>query len=131
MLSKSRICKDRRISTSYGVDRLYYVKEFSQKNRIVWFLTGSACDAVRGIDICPHDLDIEIYSKHWEKVFEDYIIEPFINMKGWVRENFGRLVIENTQIDVVADESYDLPIHEYEPYMWKGYRLARTIYRQV
>ena len=33
-----------------------------KENKIVWFLTGSACDAVRGMDIRPHDLDIEIFS---------------------------------------------------------------------
>lgn len=105
---------------------LLFIAETCQKNEIVWFLTGSACDAIRGIEICPHDLDIEIYSKHWKKseeVFEDYIIEPYIETNGWARDNFGRLVAENTQIDVVADERYDLPNHEYEPYVWKGYRL--------
>jgi hypothetical protein len=105
---------------------LLFIAETCQKNGVVWFLTGSACDAVRGIDICPHDLDVEIYSKHWiksEVVFEDFIIEPYIDTNGWVRDYFGRLVVENTQIDVVADERYDFPQHEYEPYMWKGYRL--------
>lgn len=95
-------------------------------NKIVWYLTGSACDAVRGIDVVPHDLDIEIFSKHWEKaqnVFEDYIVEPFIETKGWARDYFGRVVVANTLVDVVADEKYDFPDYAYEPFEWKGYIL--------
>lgn len=95
-------------------------------NNIIWFLTGSACDAVRGIDVIPHDLDIEIFSKHWAKaqdVLVNYIVEPFIETKGWARDYFGRIVVANTLVDVVADEKYDFPNHAYEPYEWKGYTL--------
>ena len=97
-----------------------------KENNIIWFLTGAACDAVRGIDVVPHDLDIEIFSKHWAKaqdVLNDCIVEPFIETKGWARDYFGRIVVENTLVDVVADEKYDFPNYAYEPYEWKGYTL--------
>ena len=86
LLEFARICKD---------------------NGIIWFLTGSACDAVRGIDVLPHDLDIEIFSKHWGKaqeVLSDCIVEPFIETKGWARNYFGRIVLANTLVVVVADD---------------------------
>lgn len=85
---------------------LLFIAKHCKENGIVWFLTGSVCDAVRGIDIVPHDLDITICSKHWKKAeeaFSDYIVEPFIETRGWIRDNWGRLVIHNTQIDLVAD----------------------------
>lgn len=41
-------------------------------NGIIWYLTGSASDVVRGVDVLPHDLDIEIYSKHWRKAQEAF-----------------------------------------------------------
>lgn len=93
---------------------------------IIWYLTGSACDAVRGIDVRPHDLDVEIFSKDWDKAQEalsDYIVEPFIETKGWARDYFGRIVVANTLVDVVADEKYDFPNYAYEPFEWKGYTL--------
>lgn len=107
-------------------EALLIVARICQENRVAWFLTGSACDAVRGIAIKPHDLDVEIYSRDWEKakdVFLEYMIEPFIDVKGWVREHFGRIVAGGMQVDVVADARYDLPHYEYEPYEWKGYTL--------
>ncbi len=97
-----------------------------KENKIVWFLTGSACDAVRGMDIRPHDLDIEIFSGDWkkaEKILENYIVEPFIETTGWARDYFGRIVVENTLVDVVADEKYDFPNYPYEPVEWNGYTL--------
>lgn len=53
-------------------------------------------------------------------MFEDYLVEPFIETKDWVRSHWGRLVVENTLVDLVADETYDFPNHEYEPFLWKG-----------
>lgn len=86
-------------------------------------MTGSACDAVCGINVLPHDLDIQIAFRHWhraEEIFEDYIVEPFIETKDWVRTHWGRLVVENTLLDLVADETYDFPNYEYGPFLWKG-----------
>ena len=97
-----------------------------KENGVVWYLTGSACDAVRGIDVIPHDLDVEIFSKDWDKAQEallNYIVEPFIETKGWARDYFGRIVVANTLVDVVADEKYDFPNYAYEPFEWKGYTL--------
>ncbi|MBE6022606.1 MAG: hypothetical protein E7231_05125 [Cellulosilyticum sp.] len=97
-----------------------------KESGIIWFLTGSACDAVRGIDVIPHDLDIEIFSKHWNKaqeVLSDYIVEPFIETNGWARDHFGRIVVEKTLVDVVADEKFDFPNYAYEPFEWRGYTL--------
>lgn len=97
-----------------------------KESGVIWYLTGSACDAVRGIDVWPHDLDIEIFSEHWDKaqeVLSDYIVEPFIETKGWARDFFGRIVVANTLVDVVADEKYDFPNYAYEPFEWKGYTL--------
>ena len=105
---------------------LLHFAKICKENNIIWFLTGSGCDAVRGVKVLPHDLDVEILSAHWkkaEKVFDEYIVEPFIETKGWSRDNFGRLVVEGTQIDMVSDKGYDLLQHDYEPYIWNGYTL--------
>ena len=105
---------------------LLHLAKICKDNNIIWFLAGSGCDAVRGVNVLPHDLDVEIKSSDWEKaekVFGEYIVEPFINTKGWVREYFGRLVVEGTQIDMVSDKRYDLLQHDYEPYTWNGYNL--------
>ena len=107
-------------------DALLEFARICKDNGIIWFLTGSACDAVRGIDVLPHDLDIEIFSKHWDKaqeVLSDCIVEPFIETKGWARNYFGRIVLANTLVDVVADDKYDFPNYVYEPFEWKGYTL--------
>lgn len=105
---------------------LLQVAKYCKENDIIWYITGSACDAVRGIKIVPHDLDIEIYSEHWDKAqeaFKEFMIEPFIKTEGWARDTFGRLVICNTQIDMVSDKRFDLPTYDYEPYMWNGFTL--------
>ena len=105
---------------------LLSIAEICKENHIVWFLTGSACDAVRGIDVFPHDLDIQIAINHWhraEEIFVDYTVEPFIETKGWVRDYWSRLAVEDTLVDLVADEKYDFPHHEYEPFLWKGHLL--------
>lgn len=105
---------------------LLSIAEICRNNHIIWFLTGSACDAVRGIDVFPHDLDIQIGINDWhrtEEIFEEYIVEPFIETKDWVRNHWSRLVVEDTLIDLVADEQYDFPHHEYEPFMWRGHLL--------
>ena len=106
--------------------------EICKENHIAWFLTGSACDAVRGIHVFPHDLDIQIAFRHWhraEEIFEDYIVEPFIETKDWVRAYWGRLVVENMLVDLVADKTYDFPNHDYEPFLWKGNLLWLETFR--
>ena len=105
---------------------LLEVARICKESGITWYLTGSVCDAVRGVDVRPHDLDVEIFSKDWDKAQEalsDYIVEPFIETKGWARDYFGRIVVANTLVDMVADEKYDFPNYAYEPYEWKGYTL--------
>lgn len=106
-------------------DALLEFAGICKESGIIWYLTGSACDAVRGIDVRPHDLDVEIFSKDWDKAQEalsDYIVEPFIKTEGWVRDYFGRIVVANTLVDVVADAKYDFPDYA-EPFEWKGYTL--------
>lgn len=105
---------------------LLMIAKVCKENHIVWYLTGSACDVVRGIDIVPHDLDIEIASSSWEKakaIFQQWMVEPFHDTNGWVRKYFGRVVLHQTLVDMVADERFDLLNHAYEPYEWKGYTL--------
>jgi len=57
------------------------------------------------------------------KVDSTYVVEPFLETQGWVRKNFGRIVVHKIMIDMVSDEQFDFPTHAYEPYEWKGYTL--------
>lgn len=99
----------------------------SRENKIKWYVTGSVSEAVFGVDVKPHDIDIVTHERDFFKVkdlFSDFVVEPFVDNKGtWVVRYFGRLCIDGVMIDVVADEKRNEENYFYEPVEWNGYTL--------
>ncbi|MHB1000765.1 MAG: nucleotidyltransferase family protein [Armatimonadota bacterium] len=96
-------------------------------NEIEWYIIGSISDAVLGVDIKPHDLDIIVHTRDFFKVkriFSDYVVEPFVDNKGtWLVRYFGRLCLDGAIVDIAADEKMNLENHQH-PYTrtsWNGY----------
>lgn len=85
---------------------------------IEWYATGSVCDALRGIAITPHDLDLVVNTRDFWRardIFLPEIVEPFVDNGGsWVVQYFGRICLSNTQVDLVADPSRNADAHHYE-----------------
>ena len=105
----------------------YSLKIFVERcksENIKWYIFGSASEAIIGVDIVPFDLDIIIHVDHFykvEKIFLDYLIEPFVdNKKTWVVQFFGRICIEGVMIDIVADEKLNEDNNEYENILWEN-----------
>ena len=101
-------------------------------NKIEWYILGSVGDAVRGLNIVPHDMDIIIHTKDFYKVkdlFSDYVVEPFVDNKGtWLVRYFGRLCMGGAYIDIVADEKLNLENHNYDVVSWNGFNLFLELF---
>lgn len=98
-----------------------------KQKSIQWYLSGSCCEAVRGMPINPHDIDVHIFTEQFydvRDVFPEYIMEPFQDLgNSWAVRYFGRLCIEGIQIDVAADEKANLDNHEYRRIDWNGIQI--------
>jgi hypothetical protein len=94
---------------------------------IEWYATGSVCDALRGIAITPHDLDLVTHTRSFwmaRDLFREEMIEPFVDNGGtWVVWYFGRVCLASIQLDIVADPSRDAEVHPYERVEWRGHRI--------
>jgi hypothetical protein len=106
---------------------LYFFANKCLENNIKWYITGSVSEAIIGVKIKPHDIDIVIHTSDFYKVknlFIDYLIEPFVDNHGnWVVRYFGRLCVDGVMIDVVADESRNNNNHIYETVNWKDFKI--------
>ncbi len=107
-------------------DLLLLAKTFAD-NEIEWYVIGSISEAVLGVDIIPHDIDIVVHTRDFYKVkdiFSDCVVEPFVDNKGtWLVRYFGRLCLSKGYIDVAADEKMNLGNHQYTNVHWNGYNL--------
>ncbi|MCL2486125.1 MAG: hypothetical protein FWE86_00815 [Oscillospiraceae bacterium] len=96
-------------------------------NRIEWYIFGSLCEAVRGINIKPNDVDIIVNTKDFYRVkelFPDNVVEPFVDNKGtWLVRFFGRLCLGGAIVDIVADEKMNMGNHHYEKMTWNGFEV--------
>lgn len=103
-----------------------FVEKCNDEN-IVWYITGSVSEAVIGVKVLPHDIDIVCHVKDFfrlKNIFLDYLIEPFVDNQGiWVVRYFGRLCIEGVMLDIVADESRNEENHVYTPVYWHGHTI--------
>jgi len=96
-------------------------------NRIEWYIIGSTSEAVLGVNINPHDIDIIVHTRDFYKVksiFSDYVVEPFVDNKGtWLVRYFGRLCIDGAIVDIAADEKMNLENHQhqYDKVSWNDY----------
>jgi len=101
---------------------------FAQKcldNGIEWYIIGSISEAVLGVNIKPHDIDIIIHTRDFFRVknlFPDSVVEPFVDNKGtWLVRYFGRLCLAGALFDIAADEGMNLGNHQYDRVSWNGY----------
>ena len=98
-----------------------------KENDIEWYIIGSASEAVLGVEVNPHDLDIVVHTRDFIKVkhiFSDCVVEPFVDNKGtWLVRYFGRLCVGGAMIDIAADEKMNLENrqHQYESVSWNGF----------
>jgi len=96
-------------------------------NGIEWYIFGSSCEIVRGIDIKPNDIDIIVHTKDFYKVkdvFPDNIVEPFVDNKDtWLVRYFGRLCVDGAIVDIAASEKMNIENHCYDKVMYNGFNL--------
>lgn len=96
-----------------------------ENKNIKWYITGSISEAIIGVEIKPHDIDIFVDVNDFYKVetnFTEYLIEPFTDNKGtWVVQYFGRLCIEGIMVDIAADKSRQ--DYKYDETTWENYKI--------
>jgi len=97
------------------------------ENGIEWYIIGSSSEAVLGVDIRPHDIDIAVHTGDFYKVrdlFFDYTMEPLGDNKGsWLVRYFGKLCIDGASVDIAADEKLNLENRttSCDKVKWSGY----------
>ena len=97
------------------------------ENDIEWYILGSASEAVLGVDITPHDIDIAVHTKDFYKakaLFRGHVIEPLSDNHGsWLVRYFGKLCLGGACVDVAADEKLNRENNpgQYEKATWNGY----------
>jgi len=105
---------------------LLLAQKFSE-NGIEWYIIGSISEAVLGVDVKPHDMDIIVHTRDFYKIkdlFPEYVVEPFGDNKGnWIVRYFGKLCIDGASIDIAADDKMNMENHKhrYEKISWNGY----------
>ena len=100
-----------------------------------WWLYGSGALAVRGLDIEPGDIDINVNdSSLAERIFADLLITPVLEMQGWVAEHTGRAfhgaIVEWLSNPHAENDDASAP-HEQGPFVadqletvqWHGHRI--------
>lgn len=102
------------------------------ENEIRWYVTGSASEAVLGVNVRPNDLDIVVHTDDFFKVKDlthEYVIEPLGDNKGnWIIRYFGKLCVDGASVDIAADEKMN-PENDrtqYEKVLWNGYEVHIT-----
>ena len=98
-----------------------------KENGIEWYIIGSVSEAVLGVDIIPHDIDIGVHTRDFYKVKDltrQYVIEPLGDNKGnWIVRYFGKLYIDGASVDIAADDYFNIENRQYpyEKVSWKDY----------
>lgn len=98
-----------------------------------WWLYGSAALAVRGIEIAPGDIDINVSDADLAgELFDDLLITPVLELEGWVAKRIGRAfshaIIEWLSEPHPEMDDHTSP-HEQGPHVadgvetieWRGY----------
>jgi hypothetical protein len=101
-----------------------------------WWLYGSAALAVRGIDITPGDIDLNVGDAEIAGyIFDDLLVTPVEDLEGWVAKRVGRAfygaVIEWLSEPLVENDDPANP-HEQGPLVadrlefveWRGHEIA-------
>lgn len=96
-------------------------------SQVAWYITGSVSEALIGVNINPHDIDIVVHTKDFyrlKNLFSDFVVEPFSDLKDtWVVRFFSRLCINGVMIDIASDENRNFENHEYSSVTWNGYEI--------
>jgi hypothetical protein len=62
-----------------------------EATEIKWWLYGSGALAVRGLDIEPGDIDVNVSDSALAgRIFDDLLVTPVLEMQGWVAKHTGR-----------------------------------------
>jgi hypothetical protein len=98
-----------------------------------WWLYGSAALAVRGFDVEPADIDINVSdAKLMGRIFDDLMVTPILEMEGWAARYTGRAFDESI-IEWLSEPHPELDDpaapHEQGPYIasrlepveWRGH----------
>lgn len=70
-------------------------------------MTGSTSFAIQGMDIEPHDIDIqtdEVTAYLLGDLLKDYVIQP-ISFSGTdkIRSHFGKFLMDDMEVEVMGD----------------------------
>jgi len=100
---------------------------------IEWYIVGSVSDAVRGVNVKPHDMDIVIHTRDYCKAkdicyfnFSDSVIAPFTDIQGlFAMRYFGRMFLAGALVEIAADEQWNLENRQpkYEKISWNNHDL--------
>ena len=75
-----------------------------KESGVIWYLTGSACDAVRGIDVWPHDLKTPITTM---KGYSQALIEGVVTEEGQRKEYLLAIHRKSVQLDELVSILFD------------------------
>ena len=104
-----------------------HIAQILSDNGLEWYIAGSISEAILGVEIEPHDIDIIVHTDDFFKVkeiFIDSVVEPFIDNKGhWVVRYFGRICLNKGFVDIIADEAWNKDKKQYDMVSWFGYNL--------
>ena len=74
---------------------------------VPWVIVGSTSQALQGLPLVPHDIDLETTSAaivQVEKALAEFVVEPVAEKESaQFRSLFGRLQIEGLQVELMAD----------------------------
>jgi hypothetical protein len=94
---------------------------------LVWFLSGSGTLAVRGLEVNPGDLDFVVTDPHHAgHLFDDLLVEPVLEMTGWVAKWFGR-AFHGALFEWISDPDPALDVPEPQEFGLAASRQLETV----
>ena len=62
-----------------------------ERSGLRWWLYGSAALAIRGIDVAPRDIDVNVSDAALTgRLLDDLLVTPVLELSGWVAKRVGR-----------------------------------------
>ena len=104
-------------------------------SRIEWYIVGSVCDAIRGVNVQPFDVDIVVHTRDFLKAkdicissFADEVIAPFDTQGTLYLQCFGRMFLVGAMVEIVADERWNADYRQSEKSVWRDYGYTQPEY---
>jgi hypothetical protein len=100
-----------------------------------WWVYGSAALAVRGFEVEPGDVDINVSDTALAgRIFDDLLVAPVLEMQGWVAKRIGRAFYKaifewlsepHAELDdqTSPHEQGPLVADQVETVQWRGHRV--------